>query len=81
MKAIETTATIDQSKRLCLDKELPVKPSDKVKVIVLLPESQDDIEEALWLKAANSSPSFDFLNDPAEDIYSSDDGKAFQDEV
>lgn len=80
MKAIETTASLDKANRLCLDHPIPVKLADKVRVIILLPEEQE-IEEADWLKAAATSPSFDFLKDPAEDIYSLEDGKPFYDEA
>jgi hypothetical protein len=45
-------------------------------VFLLFPED-NDIEEKVWLAAGASNDAFDFLNDPAEDIYSPSDGKPF----
>jgi hypothetical protein len=39
-----------------------------------------EIDEQEWLKAAASSPAFELLADPGEDIYSLADGKPFIDE-
>lgn len=36
-------------------------------------------EENLWMRSISKNAAFDFLNDPAEDIYSLDDGEAIQD--
>ncbi len=38
---------------------------------------EEDIDESEWLQAAAKNPAFDFLEDPAEDIYSITDGKPF----
>lgn len=38
-----------------------------------------EYEEKLWHNAAATSPAFDFLNDPEEDIYSLEDGEPFND--
>jgi hypothetical protein len=35
----------------------------------------DDINEQTWLNAIASNPSFAFLNDPEEDIYTQENGK------
>lgn len=79
MKAIETTATIQKDNHLLLDKPLPVYGKGKVRLIVLLPEDDDDINEKEWLSAAATNPAFDFLKEPEEDIYSVSDGKPFKD--
>ena len=52
-------------------------------MIVLSPmtEEADEWNETEWLKASLYNPAFDFLNDPEEDIYSINDGKAFHDEA
>ncbi len=34
----------------------------------------DDFDEPEWLEAASVNPSFGFLNDSEEDIYSENDG-------
>lgn len=78
VKAIETTGTIDAQHRLHLDEALPVAGPTKVRVIILLPE-EEDIDEKEWLYAAASNPAFDFLKEPEEDIYTSEDGRPFHD--
>ncbi|MBM3887564.1 MAG: hypothetical protein FJ388_00395 [Verrucomicrobia bacterium] len=77
MKAIEATGTVDERQQLHLDAPLPVGPS-RVRVIVLVPEN-GEMDETTWLHAAANDPAFDFLKDPAEDIYSPADGKPFHD--
>jgi hypothetical protein len=57
-----------------LDEPLPSTSRGREKVIVLFPE-QEDFTEQEWLRGALSSGTFDFLNDPAEDIYTSQNGK------
>jgi hypothetical protein len=47
---------------------------------LLLMADDVDIDEREWLRAAARNPAFDFLNDPAEDIYTRDDGQPFRDE-
>ena len=71
MQAIETTAQVDQSGNLHLLTPLRLR-NQKVRVIILLPES-DDIDDKTWLYAIQN-PAFDFLNEPEEDIYSNQDG-------
>lgn len=34
-----------------------------------------ELTEQQWLRAAVTNPAFDFLHDPAEDIYTPSDGK------
>lgn len=77
VKAIETTGTVDAQHRLLLDEPLPVAGPTRVRVIILFPE--EDIDEKEWLYAAASNPAFDFLKEPEEDIYTSEDGKPFHD--
>lgn len=38
-------------------------------------------DETEWLRAAARNPAFDFLSDPAEDIYSPKDGQPFYDQI
>jgi len=78
-RAIETTATINVRRELVLDEPLPVVGPTRVRVIVLLPE-QADIDEKEWLRAGSSGSAFDFLKDPAEDIYTRSDGRPFDDQ-
>jgi hypothetical protein len=78
VNAIETTGTVDAHHQLRLDEPLPIPGESRVRVIVLVPEA-DDISETAWAKAASTSPSFDFLRHPAEDVYTAADGKPFDD--
>ena len=47
-------------------------------MIILLPDDAD-LDEKLWLQTARSNPAFEFLTDPAEDVYTAADGKPFSD--
>ena len=79
MKAIETIGTVDEGGHLILREPLH-SPPGKVRVIVLAPD-EDGISEAEWLKSAAENAAFQFLNDPAEEIYTLADGKPFHDSV
>ena len=78
-KAIETTGTIDAQYHLVLDGALPITGPTNVRLIILVPE-ETDIDETEWLQAAAKNPSFDFLKDPKEDIYTLSDGRPFHGE-
>ena len=78
LKAIEVGGVIDEQQRLHLDEPLPLTGPSRVRVIILLPEPAD-IPEGEWLRAASGSPAFDFLADPAEDLYTDADGQPFHD--
>ena len=77
-KAIDLSGTIDAERQLHLDAPLPVGGPRSVRVLILFPE--EEIEEAAWHRAASTNVAFDFLNDPAEDVYSLADGKPFHDQ-
>lgn len=79
MTAIEMMGTIDEKSQLVLDGLLPIIGPKRVRVIVLSP-LENEISEKEWLKAASANPAFNFLNDPAENIYSVNDGKPFDGE-
>ena len=78
-KAIETNAIVESGRRLRLDDTIPVPDRTRVRVIVLFPEDRD-IDEQEWLRQAADNPAFDFLTDPAEDIYTAADGRLFRDQ-
>ena len=77
LTAIETTGTIEQNGRIVIVETFAVNAPTAVKVIVLIPES-DDVSENEWLRAAAKNEVFDFLNDAGEDIYSATDGKPLE---
>jgi len=54
-------------------------PANTNLMVTVLPA--DDVSEDSWLRAAGSSDVFNFLADPAEDIYTSADGEPFRDAV
>ena len=81
MTAIEITGTVDENHQLRLDRDLPIKGPQRVRVIVLYPVEEEEISEDEWLYAAAHNPAFDFLKEPSEDIYTLEDGEPFRDEV
>ncbi|MDP7265275.1 MAG: hypothetical protein QGH39_06915 [Candidatus Thermoplasmatota archaeon] len=80
MKAIEATGTVDDERLLHLDMPVPFPVSMKVRVILLYPEEDEEWDEEQWIKAGVANPVFEFLKDPAEDIYKPTDGEPFHDE-
>lgn len=76
LRAIETTATIDDERHLLLDVPLPENANGRVRVIILFADDSE-ISETEWLRAASTSPSYAFLRDAKEDIYTLNDGKPF----
>ncbi len=89
MKAIEAHGMVDGDGRLIVKKRIPLPASASVRVIVLAPDDEDapgdgldnEPDERAWLRAAAAGGAFDFLNDPAEDIYAPTDGKPFHDDA
>jgi hypothetical protein len=79
MTAVEMSGIVDENNQLRLEGSLPIKGPKRVRVIVLTSEN-DEFTEAEWLKAASRNIAFDFLNDPAEDVYTRNDGQPFHDE-
>ena len=78
LQAVELIGTIDEKGQLHLDAPISEVGQGRVRVI-LIPE-EAEIGENEWLKAAASNPTFDFLEDPDEDIYTLDDGQPFNDQ-
>ncbi|MBM3435108.1 MAG: hypothetical protein FJY07_02695 [Bacteroidetes bacterium] len=77
MRAIEIKSKTDKSGHLNISYKLD-KSESNVRVLILLDDdiSEQD-EENLWLQSISKNPSFDFLSDPVEDIYSLKDGEPF----
>jgi len=78
MKAIEINSKTDKHGHLRINYPLNKKNS-KVRVIILLIEDDESEEEKLWMQSISNNPSFDFLKEPEEDIYSLDDGELIND--
>lgn len=81
MEAVEKIVQFDEDGNTTL--ELGKHFSGKeAKVVVLIKD--DKISETEWLGLAMKGAAYDFLNDPAENIYTQEDGipyKRKQDEV
>lgn len=63
--------------RIILDEPFHL-PTHTPLIVTVLPEG--DSEES-WLKATSKNDAFAFLSDPAEDIYSVEDGEPFRDAI
>lgn len=77
LQAVERIGTLEEPDLIRLDAPLPDIAPHSLRVILLLSERVDLIDEQQWLRAAAKNPVFDFLKDPAEDIYSVEDRKPF----
>jgi hypothetical protein len=80
MKAIEITGKIDNEGILTIDQPLKLH-NKQVKIIILIPEEEDEMDDALWLQAVSSNPAFDFLEEEEEDIYTIEDGEPITNEA
>lgn len=77
MQALEIIGTIDKQGYIILPKPLEYR-NKVVKIIVLIADDDDTIENEEWLAALSTNPVYDFLKDDEEDIYTLSDGKPFQ---
>ena len=79
MKAIEINSKTDKTGHLKINYKLD-KSESNVRILILLDEdSSEQEEEKLWMNSISKNPTFDFLNDSIEDIYSLKDGEPFND--
>jgi hypothetical protein len=79
MKAIEINSKTDKTGHLKIDYKLD-KSDKNVRVLILIADDPSDQEEEnIWMNSISTNPAFDFLIDPAEDIYSLKDGEPFND--
>jgi len=78
MRALELIAEVDEQHRLHL--ELPDTEPGPVRVLILLPEPQEEAPEtegevdSIWMRAI-AHEWREELSDPREDIYTLEDGK------
>jgi hypothetical protein len=82
MPTISLKAHFDGSK-IVLDEPYSLLPNSALMVTVLplSAAGDDDIDEATWLRAVAKSDAFDFLADPAEDVYTLNDGEPLTNEI
>lgn len=79
MKAIELNSKTDKNGHLKIDYLLD-KTESNVRILILFDDDtseQDD--EKTWIQSISKNPSFDFLHNKSEDIYSLKDGEPFND--
>lgn len=81
-RAVETTGTVDEQGWLHLAQPVSSSRPGPVRVILIFPSADDGAEndteeEQEWLRVASRNAAFDFLRDPAEDLYTREDGKPF----
>ncbi len=78
MKSIACAGTINTKGELLLDEPLPPNQPGRVQIVILFPEAPAlaDLTPAQWNKTVANNPSFAFLHDPEEDIYTLEDGIA-----
>ena len=80
-KTIEITSKTDKSGHLRLDYNLDISEK-KVRILIMLDDENKKEEfndEESWLISMSKNPSFNFLNDLEEEIYSLEDGDPFND--
>ena len=90
LRAVEMEGTIDAAGRLALDESVRSIRPGRVRLIVLASPASEEggadgtegeaREEREWLAAAAANPAFAFLSDPAEDMYTAEDGRPFRDQ-
>ena len=78
MRALELSGDVDQNHQLKVDLPAYVSGPKRVKIIVLIPEHDNEIEEQEWHQQLRVNDVFNLLNDSAEDIYTEKDGKPFK---
>ena len=78
MKAIEINSKTAKSGLLKINYKLN-RADSNVRVLILLDDDAENDEEAIWMNSISNNPTFDFLKDSAEDIYSLKDGEPFID--
>lgn len=81
LTAIEMTGTVNANHQIELDQQLPDNAPERVRVIVLYDEADNDIAENEWLSTASQNDVYAFLADDSEDIYTLADGKPVEHEV
>ncbi len=73
-RAIETTGRVIDARHI--ETTIPVPVGQRVRLVIFLPSGADDeMAESEWMESATKNPIFDFLANPAEDIYTMDDGE------
>lgn len=67
-------------RQIVLDEPFEIPPHSSL-LITLLPANDESESEEKWLSAISRNDAFAFLTNPAEDIYTLQDGEPFRDGV
>ena len=78
MNAIEIQSKTDDDGNLKIHFPLN-RRNQPVRVLVLMDDDISHEDDLAWLQAIASNPAFEFLADPAEDVYSINDGEPIHD--
>jgi hypothetical protein len=79
MKAIELHSKTDKNGRVHIDHETGYE-NKNIRILILVDDSEDTfLSEAEWFSSSVKSPSFDFLKDDDQDIYTLKDGEPLED--
>ncbi|WP_322571411.1 hypothetical protein [Rhodohalobacter sp.] len=79
MKAIELHSKTDKDGRVLIDHDTGFE-NKKIRVLILVDESDNsELNDKNWLEDVVKSPSFDFLKDEDQDIYTLNDGEPIED--
>ena len=77
MRAIETTGRVIDARHI--ETRSPIPAGQWVRLVIFWPSGEDDgMAESDWMVAAAKNSLFDFLANPAEDVYTLDDGEAIE---
>ncbi len=77
MRAIETIGRVIDARHI--ETTIPIPVGQRVRLVIFLPSGADDeMAESDWMEAAAKNPIFDFLANPAEDMYTRDDGEPIE---
>jgi hypothetical protein len=77
MKTIEIKAKTDKNGNLSISEKLNFS-NKEVRVLIFV-EEDEEMDEKSWLAAISNNPSFSFLAEPDQDIYTTKHGKPFND--
>jgi hypothetical protein len=67
MRAIELSGRIDEFRRLHLDEGVPIAGPRNVRVIIVVPDDDEDPSDSGSRRAVSANPAFELLGDSREE--------------
>lgn len=80
MRAIEVTGSVSEDGSVQFDQPLSAAKSTRFRGILLFPDSESSTDQE-WSSSAVQASVQDWLDNPAEDIYTLEDGEPLGDEA